>query len=379
MIIEALCQRPFRKDNLSDSTDTFTLYQLLQSGETALNAKDAGTTFRFLTAYCALKEGEWTLTGTERMQQRPVGDLVQALRSLGAEISFLKNKEFPPIKITGGKLNGDFVKVNAGISSQFVSALLMIAPCLEKGLTVEIEGDIVSEPYITMTLKVMEYFGVVHEWKENKIFVPHQEYITREIFIESDWSAASYFYEMAAFADEVDLEISGLGTDSFQGDAILSSFYRDFGVTTEAKKNKIHLKKISPYGLLDFDLKNFPDLAPAMFTTCGGLSLTGTFSGLSHLQFKESNREEVLRSELAKCGINVNKLDGRLMISGKFIPGKYRFLTYNDHRIAMALAPLAMLSEEVVIENPSVVNKSYPNYWNDLARLGFEINWKQKF
>jgi len=375
LIIEALSGSHFQKRNLADARDTLLLQQLLQSNQATLDAQDAGTTFRFLTAYLSLKAGAWTLTGNERMQQRPIGGLVNALRRLGAEISYLNKENFPPLKITGGKLNGSHVKISAGISSQFVSALLMIAPMLKNGLTIELEGKIVSEPYISMTLSLMKEFGVKHEYRENMIHVPSQSYRPKDIFIESDWSAASYYYEMAAFAKEINLELNGLLENSFQGDAVMASLMNSLGVATSFAKEKIILTQSSSSLLspLRFSLSDYPDLAPALFVTAAGLSKEITFSGLEHLAYKESHREEALRKELAKVGVDVSNKNGIITVKGNFQSTDLPFSTYHDHRMAMALAPLALIGEEVLIEDPMVVNKSYPKYWDDLQSLGFEI------
>lgn len=385
LIIEALSGSSFEKKNLADANDTLLLQQLLSSQEKSFNAQDAGTTFRFLTAYLAFKEGEWALTGNERMQERPIGDLVKALRELGAEISYLGKENFPPLKITGGKLRGDFVHVNANVSSQFVSSLLMIAPQLPHGLTIGLTGNVVSEPYIEMTLSLMKYFGVNHSRSGNSIHVPPQPYQPKNIFIESDWSSASYLYEMSAFAGEVDLELNGLTKESFQGDSMIAEFMKSFGVETEfepeGSREKIHLRKTSPHiypaklqnSRTHFHLNKFPDLAPSLFATAAGLSQKISFSGLDHLAYKESNREEALRNELAKCGITITNAGGNIFVEGNFSATNPRFATYNDHRMAMSFAPLAMLCDQVEIEDPLVVNKSYPGFWEDLKTLGFEI------
>ncbi len=381
LIIEALSGSQFEKKNIADANDTVLLHQLLSSKQKIFDAQDAGTAFRFLTAYLAFKEGEWLLTGSERMKQRPVGELVTALRHLGSEIYFLEEENFPPLKIIGGKLRGNSVNVNGNISSQFISALMMIAPCMKNGLTIQLAGEIVSEPYIEMTLAIMKYFGVNHSRKVYSIHIPAQQYQPKEIFIESDWSAASYYYEMAAFADEVDLEINGLIKNSFQGDAVIAEFMKSFGIETEfapdGSGGKIYIRKKSSqsyeYSNFLFPLKEFPDLAPALFATAGGLSQKISFTGLEHLAYKESNREEALRTELAKCNIRVSNMDGKISVEGKFTAAHPRFSTYKDHRLAMALAPLAMRCDDVLIEEPMVVNKSYPKFWDDLKSLGFEV------
>jgi len=384
LIIEALSNSSFGKKNIANAKDTVLLQQLLReesfrlsSSQNIFDAQDAGTTFRFLTAYLAFKEGEWFITGSERMRQRPISDLVTALKQLGAEISFPERENFPPLKITGGKLHGDFVRVNANISSQFVSALLMIAPCLPNGLTIELAGNVVSEPYIEMTLTLMKYFGVNHTRSVNSIHVDHQQYQPKDVFIESDWSAASYYYEMATFADEVDFELNGLLRNSFQGDSVIAQFMKSFGVETEfipdGSGETIHLKKTHSHPPSHLHLQQFPDLAPALFVTAAGLSQKISFSGLEHLAYKESNREEAMRNELAKCGISITNANGNISVEGNFSAKHPRFSTYGDHRMAMAFAPLAILCDKVEIEDPMVVNKSYPKFWDDLKAIGFEI------
>ncbi|MBK9732660.1 MAG: 3-phosphoshikimate 1-carboxyvinyltransferase [Chitinophagaceae bacterium] len=373
LIIEALMEQSIVKKNISDSNDTKVMTSLLNSSGTDYDAHDAGTVFRFMTAFLALKKGSWILTGSERMKERPVGDLVDPLRELGAQIEYLGHENFPPLKITGRKIKGGTIKVHSGISSQFASALLMIAPCMQNGLTLELTGNIVSQPYIDMTLSLMEYFGVQHERKANVIQVPSQSYQPKNIFIESDWSAASYYYEMAAFSDELDLTLSGLLENSFQGDAKIAVFMENFGIKTSYAGQHINLTKTAGSGNFNFHLNDQPDLAPAMFVVCGGLSQPASFTGLEHLQYKESDREDALRNELKKCGISIRKSGDAITVAGKFIADDVMFNTYEDHRMAMSFAPLAMLSGNVLIDNPMVVKKSYPKYWDDLKLLGFEI------
>ncbi|MBP9882309.1 MAG: hypothetical protein KBF32_02825 [Chitinophagales bacterium] len=374
LIMEALMGKTVQKQNLSDSNDTNLLTSLLSATGNEFDAHDAGTAFRFLTAYLAIKEGTWILTGSERMKQRPIGDLVDPLRLLGARIEYLGREGFPPLKITGSSMTGGHVKVQAGISSQFASALLMIAPGMRDGLTLELTGEVVSEPYIDMTLSLMKHFGVQHTRSAASIHIAPQSYQPKDIFIESDWSAASYYYEMAAFSDELDLTLAGLLQHSFQGDAKIASFMESFGVATSYSGQEIKLSKITPSAALRFHLKDQPDLAPAMFVTSGGLSVPARFTGLEHLQYKESDREAALRSELLKCGITIGREGEAITIDGQFRPVSTSFSTYLDHRMAMAFAPLAILCGSVNIENPAVVKKSYPKYWDDIKSLGFAIS-----
>lgn len=373
LIIEALMQQSIRKSNISDSNDTKVMTALLASNGSTLDAHDAGTVFRFMTAFLALKEGVWILTGSERMKHRPIGDLVDPLRELGAQIEYLGMQNFPPLKITGRKIKGGSIKVLSGISSQFASALLMIAPCMQNGLTIELSGEIVSEPYIDMTLSLMQYFGVPHMRNGNVIRVDPQQYQPKDIFVESDWSAASYYYEMAAFSDETEITLSGLLQHSFQGDAKIATFMENFGIKTTYAIKEIKLTKTTASGNFDFHLNDQPDLAPAMLVTCAGLSQSARFTGLHHLQYKESDRAIALQNELSKCGINILKTGEVIKVEGRFIPGQIIFSTYLDHRMAMSFAPLAILCGEIYIDDPMVVKKSYPAYWGDLQSLGFKI------
>lgn len=375
LLMEAMMNEQIAKRNLSDANDTRVMTDLLSSTSGTLDAHDAGTAFRFMTAYLAMKEGSWILTGSERMKQRPIGDLVDPLRELGAQIEYLGHQHFPPLKITGSQLVGGRIAVHAGISSQFASALLMIAPYMKNGLTIELTGEAVSQPYIAMTLSLMEYFDVRHERSGNTIQVPPQAYRPKSIFIESDWSSASYFYEMAAFSETLELTLSGLLENSFQGDAQVAAFMKSFGVQTTYSGNEVHLTKITEKTSNGaFKLKDQPDLAPALFATCGALNRKTKFTGLEHLQYKESNREDVLRNELAKCGISIVNEKGSIMVDGAFHPPAAILNTHLDHRMAMAFAPLAMLCGEVSIDDPMVVGKSYPKYWEHLQSLGFQVS-----
>lgn len=375
LIIEALCGKNFEKENLATANDTLLMHQLLHSDEKIIDAHDAGTTYRFLTAFLSVQNGEKILTGTDRMKQRPIGDLVNALRELGASIDYGEQDGFPPLKIAGKKLSGGKIKVKANVSSQFVSALLLIAPTLQNGLQIELSGPVVSEPYIAMTLKLMNYFGIDFSKSGNTISVPHQNYSAKNIFIESDWSAASYFYEMVSLSNEASLELNGLMQNSFQGDSKIAEMMTELGVETSFQPKKILLtknnqQKTSP---LHFNLNDQPDLAPALFCACAGNSRKAIFSGIGHLKYKESNREEALQTELSKCGITFTKKNDGLILEGSFRGTTIPFQTYKDHRMAMAFAPLAFVNGELIIDDPHVVKKSYPEYWNDLEKLGFQI------
>lgn len=387
LIIRALCKDFFEIKNRSTSKDTQLMEQLLasSSGE-ILDAGAAGTTFRFLTAFLATRPGSQILTGSERMKQRPIGILVDALRHLGANIEYIENEGFPPLMINEptGFGTTNFLSIPANTSSQYLSALLMIAPTLPKGLTLKMEGQLVSRPYLEMTLKMMAHFGVTHTWEGDTIHVPPQDYMPREFTVEGDWSAASYYYAIAALSEKCDLRLHGLFEDSWQGDAVLSGMMQNFGVETIFYKNQVQLTKL-PHAkpFFEWDFLPCPDIAQTLAVVCGSLGVHGLFTGLETLYIKETNRIAALQNELAKVHVFFSKLPARFskkadkqyyMVEGKAeVNNTPIFQTYDDHRMAMALAPLALLGQ-IQVENPTVVEKSYPAFWEDLKNLGFEIN-----
>lgn len=369
---------------LSSSKDTATLQRLLSVPPPGnlYDAGDAGTTFRFLTAFLALQPGMKTLTGSERMKERPVGPLVQALRTLGAQIVCLEKEGFPPLQI--GPFSGSSVReisVQADISSQFISALLLIAPYLPAGLIIKPEGRLVSEPYVEMTLNMMRYFGAETVRTPEAIMVYPGKYQPRALVTEADWSAASYWYAMAVFAENVDLKLEGLFRESWQGDAILADMMTRFGISTTYEEDGIRIRKngTSPRQFFEWDFSGCPDLAQTLAVVCAGTGTQGLFSGLETLHIKETDRIAALKTELAKIGVSFMKMPARMnkqgityyMVEGKAALGnKPRFATYGDHRMAMSFATLGMLAP-VEIENPEVVNKSYPGFWEDMERTGF--------
>ncbi|MFK7905147.1 MAG: 3-phosphoshikimate 1-carboxyvinyltransferase, partial [Chitinophagales bacterium] len=312
LIIRALCGDNFEIENLSTSDDTKAMLKALDQaqGNTArIDVGAAGTTMRFLTAFLSNKEGDWILTGSERMKQRPIGVLVDALRTLGADIEYIENEGYPPLRVKGKKMDGGTVNINAGVSSQYLSALLMIAPVLQNGLSLKLEGDLVSKPYLTMTLKMMNYFEVKSEWiDEQTIFVPSQSYQTKPFFVESDWSAASYHYALAAFGEEVNLSLEGLLKESLQGDSVLPSIMKTFGVETVYGDKVVHLsKKESTASDFQYNFVECPDIAQTLAVVCGGLKIKGSFSGLVTLSIKETDRTAALQEELAKFDISFTK------------------------------------------------------------------------
>ncbi len=386
LIIKALCETDFPIHNLSTSNDTQTLVKLLaQTDSDIFDCGAAGTTFRFLTAYYALQEGTQILTGSERMKQRPIGKLVNALRALGCDIQYMEKEGYPPLKINAPKsLTTNGLIIPADTSSQYISALLLVAPTLPKGLKLTLDGKIVSLPYIKMTLSLMEYFGVQHTWKGDTITVEKQAYQPREITVEADWSAASYYYAMAAFADELDLKLNGLFKNSSQGDSVITEIGFHFGVDTVFTEGGIELKKTGnpKTEFFEWNFVKCPDIAQTLAVVCAGRNIQGLFTGLETLFIKETDRVAALKNELAKVGVSFVKMPARFsqrsekqyfMVEGKLnIETTPTFPTYEDHRMAMAFAPLAMF-HEIEIEDPSVVGKSYPQFWTDLKKLGFEV------
>lgn len=387
LIIQALCEADFSILHLANAKDTQLLQALLQSDKIVRDAGAAGTTFRFLTAYLALQPETQILTGSDRMKQRPVKVLVDALRQLGANIEYLEAEGYPPLQI--GEPSRDFGKNNrlsiaANTSSQYISALLMIAPILPKGLELTLEGNLVSRPYIEMTLGQMDYFGVQSHWEGNIIKVAPQDYQAKPFRVEADWSAASYYYAMAAFAEEVDLQLNGLFENSLQGDAALVKMMEKFGILTEFNAEGIRLRKDATLlpTVFEYDFIECPDLAQTLAVVCAGLGVNGIFTGLETLRIKETDRIAALKNELAKIQTTLAALPPRFsQKSGKqyfsiegigVVEGNPTFATYEDHRMAMAFAPLAIFGN-IQIEEPAVVEKSYPDFWEDLKKLGFEV------
>jgi len=377
LIIRALSGHDFKIHKLSNAEDTQTLDRLLRSDKNLLDVKAAGTTFRFLTAYLSLQSDAQVLTGSARMKQRPVGPLADALQRLGANIQYLEKEGYPPIKIGAPNIGqSNQLTIDAGISSQFISALLMIAPNLPNGIELELAGDIVSQPYIDMTLNLMGYFGIQWEQKENTIYIKAQSYQARDFTVEADWSAASYYYTLAAMADEVDLQLDGLFEASVQGDSVLAEMMTAFGVETSYNETGIHLRKNASIKLPETFSYNFltcPDIAQSVAVACAGLGVKADFTGLQTLRIKETDRIDALEKELDKVGISFSKSESdAFAFEGKARLEKPEFDTYEDHRMAMSFACLALYGP-VLVHEPEVVQKSYPMFWRDLGMLGFLV------
>ncbi|MCD8291856.1 MAG: 3-phosphoshikimate 1-carboxyvinyltransferase [Prevotella sp.] len=386
LIIHALSRGDIMPDNLSDCDDTEVILNALENMPDIIDIKAGGTAMRFMTAYLAVTPGEHILTGTERMKQRPIGVLVDALRFLRADISYEGVNGFPPLRIKGKTLWGGHIEIPGNVSSQFISAILMIAPLLNRGLKLKLTGDIVSRPYIDMTLCIMRDFGAEVEWTGNDtISVTPKPYISRKYFIENDWSAASYWYEMVALSKDEDIEVklTGLMDGSRQGDSSVKYLFNMLGIKTvfktreKGKPTVVTLKKFErKLARLDYDFINQPDMAQTFVVCCALLDVPFRFSGLTSLKIKETDRLEALKTEMRKLGY-VIKDNGRDMLSWdgercKPTP-EVAIDTYEDHRMAMAFAPVSLRVDGLRINNPQVVSKSYPHFWNDLRQAGFGI------
>ncbi len=364
--------------NTSNSDDSEVMHMALSGNEDLIDIHHAGTAMRFLTAYFAVKEGrEVVLTGSSRMQERPVKILVEALGQLGAEISYLKEEGYPPIKINGQKITASKVTMAANVSSQYISALLLVAPKLENGIELTLEGEITSVPYIKMTLALLNDLGIQTSFVGNVIKVhPKQQVESKVMTVESDWSSASYFFSLAALSDEASISLTSYKASSLQGDSALVSLYEKMGVKTEFNGDKITLTKVKDFKFADvnFDLNNTPDIAQTIAVSCLGLGIGCHLTGLHTLKIKETDRLEALRIELTKLGADITVTNDSLTLAAtNAINSNVKIGTYNDHRMAMAFAPLA-LRVPIIIESADVVSKSYPDFWEDMKKLGFKIS-----
>lgn len=366
-------------ENLSTSDDTQVLTEGLKATNNVVDVHHAGTAMRFLTAYFASKQGsEITLTGSQRMQERPIGILVDALKSLGAEIEYLNNPGFPPLKIIGKKLENNTVKLKANISSQYISALILIAPTLPNGLQIVLDGEITSRPYLEMTLSLLQKLGIETEFAENTIYIPYTEQVDdATIAVESDWSSASYFYSLASLSSKSEIQLSHFFNNSLQGDSALVSIYKMLGVETQFVNSKsilISKKDIVLPKTLSLDLVNTPDLAQTIAVSCFGLGLECRLTGLHTLKIKETDRLEALKTELEKLGgeVEIDSTSLHLFKSSRIISNQV-IDTYQDHRMAMAFAPLS-LKTNLTINDAEVVSKSYPGFWKAIGKAGITVD-----
>lgn len=406
LIMQAMSKGAVQVNNVSEAADTVTLLGILQplnvesrewkmESETntqisnlksrpdsyrvsnLIDIGPAGTAMRFLTTYYALQDGEVILTGSARMKERPIGILVDALRELGADIEYSEKEGYPPLKIRGPfKQKTGKVSIKGNISSQYISSLLLAAPLLENGLELIIEGDLTSKPYVEMTLAMLSQAGIKHFWDENIIRIASQPYAKSVISVEPDWSAASYWYAIAALAEEAELFLPGLNAYSLQGDSKITEIMANFGITSQFKDGGVYIKK-EPKKLERkiFDFKECPDLAQTVIVVCAALGHDASFTGLETLKIKETDRVNALQAELSKIGVKLIEKNQtyKLDCSERNLNKAVSINTYDDHRMAMAFAPLALVLNEMEIEDQLVVEKSYPHFWKDLESVGYDI------
>lgn len=376
LIMQALSKGKVKLTGLSAARDTQTLVSLLNSSEKVADVGDAGTTMRFLTAFFSTGNVSKILTGSERMCERPVFPLVNALKDLGFKINYLGKEGFPPIEIIPVDLSQlkNEVSIRGDISSQFISALLMIAPVLPGGLSLKIEGETASRPYIEMTLKMLEAAGIISAWEGNRINIIRQEYKPCIFSIEPDWSAASYWYSIAALSEEAEIVLQGLKENSLQGDRIIAELMEGLGVSTRYTEAGILLKKVPRRNTaVRIDFSSCPDLCQTMAVVCAALNITMEFTGVKSLRIKETDRLAALRNELSGFNMDlIQKAEDLFVLEGTYKHSGNPVKTYEDHRMAMAFAPLA-LKGKLRVENPEVTVKSYPGFWEELVKAGFSI------
>ena len=385
LIIYALSGGYKLPQNLSDCDDTEVIINAIRYMPEVIDIKAAGTAMRFMTAYLSVMRGTHVITGTDRMKHRPISVLVDALRKLGAQIEYVGEEGFPPLRITGSKLTGGLLEIPGNVSSQYISALLMIGPVLEEGLELRLTGDIISRPYIDLTLWMMREFGADADWSAgDTISVKPQPYSNRDYVIENDWSGASYWYEMVAFSQdrEATVRLSGLMDGSKQGDSVVKYIFSLLGVKTSFESRdgeRLQVVTLKRSGRcvprLEYDFVNSPDLAQTVVVACCAKGVPFHFRGLSTLKIKETDRIEALKKELLKLGYVLKDINGSELVwdGTRCEPQKHAVIdTYEDHRMALSFAPLGLL-KPIVINNPQVVTKSYPRFWDDLKMAGFEI------
>lgn len=382
LILKEIHQHAFEITNLSDSEDTLLLIKAIKEindgNNSMIDVHHAGTNMRFLTALLSQRKGGWILTGSDRMKQRPVGILVEALRSLGADVQYLEKEGFPPLRIQGRELKGNTVEIDGSVSSQFISALMMIASGFKNGLTIHLKNEIVSESYIGMTAEVIKVAGCAVNITGNTIRISGDRLYSKPftIQVEADWSSASYWYSICALRKNSVIHLKGLKENSLQGDSALQEIYNVLGVDTEFNSEGVTLRN-TPITCESFDYNfvNCPDIAQTVAVTCFALNISARLTGLSTLKYKETDRLSALKTELEKFGALIEKSSDTITIRKSDITQTrikgIKVNTYNDHRMAMSFAPLAILSGEIEINEPTVVKKSYPGFWMDLQCAGF--------
>ena len=384
LVINALSNGSMPIENISDCDDSMVVVAALRDMPRVIDIKAAGTAMRFLTSLLATRPGgEHIITGTERMRNRPISVLVDALRALGADIDYEERVGYPPLKICGRRLKGGHLMLPGNVSSQYISSLLMIGPTLEQGLTLELEGEVISRPYIDMTLAIMRQYGAKAEWTgEKEIRVEPVPYEPIPYYVESDWSAASYWYEMVALSadEEASVVLPGLFEDSLQGDAAVAKMFEPLGVETVMEQGRVLIRKSGRRAeTCEWNMLAQPDLAQTIVVTCCMKGVHFRISGLQTLRIKETDRIAALQKELLKYGFVLTAegddvLQWKGEMSGQpVVPEHVSIDTYDDHRMAMAFAPIALVRGSVVINNPEVVSKSYPSFWEDMRSAGFNI------
>ncbi len=376
LLLGVLSRNTSAPDNLSESDDTRAMLSALEGDCSTIDVGAAGTSMRFLTAYLATLPGEHVITGSERMKRRPIALLVEALRTLGATIEYVETEGFPPLKITGRQLTGNRIELSSSVSSQYISAIMMIAPLISGGLQIHLTGKIISRPYIDMTLKIMQLYGIECAWIGNMISISEGKYTPRHTTVESDWSAASYWYTIAALSPGCEFELKGLKLNSLQGDSATVSIGAELGIETrETESGVVICAKNQVPERFDYDFNNQPDLAQTFVMLCCLKGVKFCFTGLESLKIKETDRIQALVDEAAKLGfvLETNNVD-MLQWSGQTCRQSVKAIkTYKDHRMAMAFAPAALRFSAISIDDPMVVTKSYPNFWSDLQSVGFKI------
>ena len=372
LILNALSYSPYDVQNLSDCDDTRVTSYVLDSNDTTFDIGAAGTAMRFLTAFLSKTVGEWIITGSERMKQRPIKVLVEALNSLGAKIEYVEKEGFPPLRIFGSALTGGEIHLNSGVSSQYISALMMVAPYMQKGLKIILTGEIISKPYLEMTIQMMQEFGATVKLTDNSIYIEPQEYQPIEYYVESDWSAASYWYEILSLVGKGEVYLNGLLSNSYQGDSKVAELFEQLGIRTTFLSEGVLLTTTETLTQhMEYDFTDQPDLAQTFVVTCCLKGIPFTFTGLQSLKIKETDRIAALKNELKKLGYLLNE-PGEGMLSWeneRCDPAqKITIATYEDHRMAMAFAPAALFFP-IAMDHPEVVSKSYPGFWNDFKKI----------
>lgn len=374
LIISALTDFKSQLSNVSEARDSQTLERLLHSEEEVADVIDAGAPMRFLTAYFAVTGRRKIMTGTPRMCERPIGILVDALRELGANITYMGKEGFPPMKLNGFTYSGNnTLSVKADVSSQFISALLLVAPTLPEGLIINLEGKIGSRPYIEMTLQQMAHFGISYtaDWEKQQITVPHQEYVATTFAVESDWSGASYWYSLVALAEDAEIELLGLKKESLQGDSAIVAIMEPLGVKTTYTDRGVRLAKTESVQELVWDFSGCPDLVQTVAVCCGAKGVKLDMTGIESLKIKETDRVAALQNELLKIGAELKEIETnhRYVVEKRGKGDEVPVIdTYDDHRMAMAFAPVG-INRKIIIKEPEVVVKSYPGFWKDLEKV----------